>query len=175
MVLSKQQKFELVKWMSQILKDSKSVTFVQLQGLSVNDATELRSKLREGKVGCKVVKNTLLTRAAKEANFDFGLDEAKGKTIALAFSSEDEIQPSKIVYNFSRNNKAVKLIGGVVNAEYIDESKILELAKLPGREELYVKVVGSLSAPISGMVNVLAGNLRGLVSILSQYKDQKAK
>jgi large subunit ribosomal protein L10 len=114
-----------------------------------------------------------LAKAAKNANLSLKLEEMHGKTIALAYSSIDEVEPAKIVYNFSKSNNAVSLVGGIVNCEYFEKNKAVALAQLPSRDELYAKVVGSLSAPLSGMVNVLSGNLRGLVSVLKQYSEKK--
>lgn len=175
MVLKKKEKEDLVKWTSEIIKNSKGIAVVQIQGLNVNDATSLRSDLRKSSIGCKVIKNTLFARAMKNAKLDVSNDKIKGKTIALAYSDLDEVEPAKIVYNFSKKNENIKLLAGIVNEGYYNEEQVTQLAQLPSRDELYAKVVGSLSAPLSGMVNVLSGNLRGLVSVLKQYKEQKTK
>lgn len=174
MVLNKLQKKDLLNWIIKTLKDNKSTMFVQLTGINVNDVTELRSKLRECNVGCKVIKNTLLEKAIDEMKMS--IDGAIiGKTVGLVYSQTDEVEPSKIVYEFGKTHEMVKLLGGVVNANYMDQNAVIALAKLPGREELYARVVGSLASPLSGMVNVLAGNLRGLVSVLKQYQEKKVQ
>ncbi len=173
MVLKKKQKEDLVKWMNRIIKDSKGIAVVQIQGLTVNDATSLRSDLRKSSIGCKVVKNTLFLRAMENAQLEIPKESVQEKTIALAYSDLDEVEPAKIVYNFSKKNENVKLLAGIVNENFYNEDQVVQLAQLPSRDELYAKVVGSLSAPLSGMVNVLSGNLRGLVSVLKQYNEKK--
>jgi len=174
MVLSKKEKQELAKKISTEMLESKGIAFLSMKGLTVNDATSLRNKLREQNIGCKVVKNTLLVKAAQEAKIELSEEMFSGNTVAMAYSKEDEVMPNKVAYEFSKTNEAVKLIGAITEQKFMDKAGALALAQLPGRDELYAKVVGSISAPLSGLVNVLSGNMRGLVSVLKQYSEKKA-
>ena len=81
--------------------------------------------------------------------------------------------PAKILEQFSKTNGAVKIIGGVIERKFITAAEVIALAKLPSKQELLAKLVGTINAPISGFVNVLAGNLRGFVQVLNAIKDQK--
>jgi len=93
--------------------------------------------------------------------------------IATVFGYEDEVAPAKILDEFKKSHESVELMGGVLEDRFIDAEKVKALAKLPSKPELYAKIVGSLNAPISGFVNVLAGNLRGLVTVLKAIGDKK--
>ena len=97
------------------------------------------------------------------------------KQTALAFGYEDEVEPNRIVYQFKKENDKLEILGAIVDHEFVDAESVKSLALMPSREELYAKVVGSIAAPISGFINVLTGNLRGLVSVLKQYQEQETK
>src|SRR3989344_1144033 len=98
----------------------------------------------------------------------------KSKAIVTIFSYEDEVTPAKTVQNFAKDHEAMLAVGGIVEGQYFDRTKILALSKLPTKLELLAKVVGSISSPISGLVNVFAGNLRNLVYILNAVKQKNS-
>lgn len=169
MVLSREQKEEQVQQLTERLKQDKAVFLVNFQGLKVNEIGELRRKLREEKSGYKVVKNTLLKIALKNAKRKVA-ENLLDQPLALVFSSVDEITPAKTIYNFQKEHEALKIIGGLLEGEFAHEETIKNLAMLPGREELYARIIRSMAAPISGFVSVLRGNLFGIVSVLRQYQ-----
>lgn len=103
---------------------------------------------------------------------DVKLEKQSGP-LAVAFGYEDEVAPAKLCWQFAKKNKALEITGGILEKDILTKEEIENLAKLPGKDELIAKVVGSIGAPISGFVNVLAGNLRGLVGVLGAIKDQK--
>jgi large subunit ribosomal protein L10 len=150
---------------------SKKAVFVDYQGLSVKEIENLRNALEGKGVKFVVVKNTLAKIAMKNAGIEVD-DEILKKPVAVAFA-DDEVAPSKEIKNFTKLHQKLEILGGVIEKQFVPVLIIDALALLPSREELYAKVLGSIAAPISGMVNVLAGNIRGLVSILSQYSESK--
>jgi len=150
---------------------SKKAVFVDYQGLSVKEIENLRNSLEEKGVKFVVVKNTLAKIALKNAGIEVA-DELLKKPVAVAFA-DDEVTPSKEIKNFAKLHEKLEILGGVIEKAYVPALTIEALALLPSREELYAKVVGSIAAPISGMVNVLAGNIRGLINVLSQYQESK--
>jgi large subunit ribosomal protein L10 len=81
--------------------------------------------------------------------------------------------PAKLLNQFRAQHEAMKFIGGLLENKYIDAVKVLELANVPGKQELLAKLVGSINSPVSGFVNVLAGNLRGLVQVLKAMSEKK--
>ena len=126
---------------------------------------------------CYVVKNTMVRIAANEIGLE-GLDPVLNGTTAIAVSAEDAVAPAKVVYDFIKENKlektevlTIKL--GVVEGKVISVDEVKALASLPSREVLIAKVLGSMQAPISGMVNVLQGTIRNMVYVLDAIRAQK--
>jgi len=173
-MLTKQQKLELVKGLSEKIKASKSAVFVDYKGLKVKDATDLKKSLRKAGVDYVVVRKTLLDIALKNAGIEGASIKALDGQIALSLSNTDEISGAKIIDTFSKTNENVKMLGGVLGKQVMNAEEVKALAKIPSKEELLAKLVYTLNAPVSGFVNVLAGNLRGLVQVLNAVKEQKA-
>ncbi len=172
MAISRKKKESLVEEITTKIKESKSIIFADFAGLSVEEASELRAKLRANDASLKVVKHNLFAIAAKEAGADINIDELAGHPIAFAFSS-DEVMGAKTINEFAKSNEKLEMIGGALEGKNISMEELNALANMPSREELYAKVVGSLASPLRGMVGVLQGNLRGLVSVISQYAESR--
>lgn len=169
MILSKEQKAQQIEEIADHLKSDKAVLLVNYQGLKVGVLEDLRQKLRENNESFRIVKNTLFGLALKKVGKKVE-QTILDQPIGLVFSADDEVTPSKITYEIAKDNENLKILGGFIGGVFVTPDVINNLAKLPGREELYTKLVGSLSAPISGMVNVLRANLFGLVSVLRQHE-----
>lgn len=173
MAKSRQQKEVSVKDLTEKFQRMKSVVFSTFAGLSVKDSTQLRQTLRDQGIDYVVAKKSLMKRALADAKLDATIIDQVAGGSALAFGFEDEVMPAKLLATFAKDHEVVKLVGGVVNGEYLDESRIGALAKLPSREELVAKTVWTIKAPLTGFVNVLAGNLRGLITVLQAIKDKQ--
>ncbi|MBU0671180.1 50S ribosomal protein L10 [Patescibacteria group bacterium] len=172
MAKTRKQKEEVVETLVQDLKESKGIVFSTYMGLSVLDFEDLRSKLREEGAKINVTKKTLLKIALKNAGYENANTDEYDSGVAVAVA-DDEVLAAKILADFSKAHENVKFFGGILEGEYIDASKVSELSKIPSKDELYAKIVGSINAPISGFVNVMAGNLRNLVGVLNAIKDTK--
>jgi large subunit ribosomal protein L10 len=166
------EKASKVAELKDLLTSSKGVVLVNYCGLTVAEDTELRAKMREAGVKYMVAKNTFIRIAAKEAGIE-GLDSVLEHNTALAFSAEDPVAPAKILNDFSKDHKALKLKAGVLDGKVIAVDEVKALAELPSREELLAKLVGSMQAPISGLVNVLQGNIRNFVYTLEAVRQKK--
>ncbi len=169
MALTKEKKQEIVKDLKGSLEKQKSMVFVSVEGLKAQDLLELRNNLKDNDCRLVVSKKTLMNLAFKENGLGLRVDDLEGQ-VALVFGFEDEVMPAKTTYEFSKKNDNLKILGGFLEDKFREVNEIITLAKIPPREELLAKVVGSMSAPISGFANVLSGNLRGLVQVLSQIK-----
>ena len=169
---TRQQKKEVLKQLVDCIKGCKSLVVTDYTGLNVADSEELRGKCRAEDVEFLAVKKTLLRKALDEAGYDAGNLDLEG-SIAVAFSHDDEVAPAKILHEFSKEHEQLQLRGGVLEGNIVGLEKVQAFAVLPSKPELYAKVVGSLNAPVSGFVNVLAGNVRGLVNVLNAIKDTK--
>ncbi len=118
-----------------------------------------------------MAKRNLLYIALKDKGIELTPEEIDG-AVAVAYG-QDEVTPAKIISEFKKDHDQVEFYGGILENAYIDQAQVAQMATLPTKQELLAKVVGSLNAPVSGFVNVLAGNMRGLVNVLSAIKDQK--
>ena len=171
MAKTREQKEKIVEELADKLSKAKSIIFTDYRGLKMNEMEELRDSSFEKGIDYKVAKINLLKLAKKIAKVDIDTEQFKEKPLAIVFGYEDEITPAKVIYDFSRAHEKLEILGGLLDGRPMDNEEIKTFALLPGREELYAKLVGSIASPISGIVNVLSSNLRGLVSIISQYKE----
>ncbi|MCX6786070.1 MAG: 50S ribosomal protein L10 [Candidatus Komeilibacteria bacterium] len=161
-----------VKKIEESFTTASSVVFSSYDRLTVAKSQILRRALRAAGVTFLAVKKTLLEKVLKEKKLAIDVKELKG-SIALAFGTSDEVAPAKILANFAKTNEALQIQGGLLENKFITSAKVLELAALPAKLEMLAQTVRTIQAPISGFVNVLAGNLRGLVNALNAIKDSK--
>lgn len=167
------QKREVVEGISDKMKAAKAMVFADYRGLTVDQDTQLRNALRKAGVDYKVVKNTL-TRFAANENGLGGLDTYLNGPTAMASSDSDPVAPAKILSEFAKKYDKLEIKVGVVEGKIIDSNGVKALAELPPREVLIARVLCGFNAPISGFVNVLNGNMRGLVVALNAIAEQKA-
>ena len=124
-----------------------SVVVVDYRGLTVDEVTRLRKQLRDANVEMKVIKNSLLSRAAEKAGLE-GLGEVFTGPTAVAFSNEDVVAPAKIINDFAKDAKALEIKGGIIEGKVSSLEEITALAKLPNREGLLSMLLSVLQAPI---------------------------
>lgn len=168
---TKQQKEQLVKEIVERLGKTKGAVFADYTGLSVAKLTELRRKLLAQDGELKVAKKTLIDISFKQGGItDVDTKNMKGQ-VAVAFGYQDEVGAAKILNDFAKKNEQLKILGGVLENKFIDALSVLSLAKLPSKQQLLGQLVGTIAAPLSGLLNVLQGNMRGLVRVLSQIKN----
>ena len=169
---TKAQKAEQLKEIKSLLDGAKAVVLVDFHGLNVAQDTDLRRKMRAAGVNYSVHKNTLIGIAAKELGIE-GLDQFLSQNTALAISKEDAVAPAKVAVEFSKKNEALKIKTGLLDNKLMSKEEIQALAALPSKEVLLAKMLGSLNAPISGLVNVLQGTIRNAVYVLEAVRKQK--
>lgn len=155
------QKEEEVKKLAEKLKEAKVILLTDYRGINVADVTKLRTDLRNVHTEYKVIKNNIVKRALNE-NGENGLDELLEGPTAVIFGAEDYLEPSKVVYNFTKNNEFYKIKGGIIDGKVMTAEEIITLAKLPSRQELMAKLAGAL-----------LGNITKLAVALDQVKAQK--
>lgn len=167
------QKKKVVEEISERIKKSKAIVFADYRGLTVEQDTELRSALRKAGVDYRVVKNTLTRFAIKENGLD-DIDPYLVGPTSMASSETDPVVPAKVLSEYAKKFDKLEIKAGIVEGKVIDLKGIKELAELPPREVLVARALGGLKSPISGLVNVLNGNIRGLVIALNAIAEQKA-
>ena len=166
MAITRAKKEEIVEGLKDKLSKAKTVVFARYKGLTVADLTSLRNQLKEAGGEGWVVKNAL-TKIALKNKVRVPEKILKGQT-ALFFSYEDELSAPKIVYDFAKGKEELKIKGGIFEEKFIEANQVEKLAKIPGREELLAKIVGSLNAPISEFVGALRGNILNLLYLTRQ-------
>lgn len=164
---SKQQKQTILQKIGENLKLSNSLLFVDYKGLKVKELLLLRKQLKELGAKLQVAKKTLLKKALQEKGIDMDLKGMEGQ-IAAIFAFEDAFSPAKSVAAFAKTAEALKILGGYIENQVRGADTMKEIASLPSKEELLGKLVGSIASPMSGFLNVITGNIKGLVYILAQ-------
>jgi large subunit ribosomal protein L10 len=144
----------VVNAISEEIKDAQAVVLVDHRGLTVAQDTELRKQLREAGVTYKVYKNTMMKRAFEGTEFE-GLQEYLEGPSAMAVSKDDATAPARILCKFAKDAAALELKGGVVEGNVYDISGLTELSKIPSREELLSKFLGSIQSPITNFARVI--------------------
>lgn len=171
-MLTKKQKEDLAKDFVEKIKESKTTVVVDYKGMTVGEISELRNLLREQGIKMQVLKKSIAQVAFTNQKLDLDVRKMEGQ-LAFVYGGDDEVSAAKIVHKFAKDNEKLKMLAGVLENKVMAQEEMVSLAKLPGKDELLAKMVGSLKAPVSGFVNVLGGNLRGLVYILQAIKEKK--
>ncbi|MFA5247782.1 MAG: 50S ribosomal protein L10 [Patescibacteria group bacterium] len=169
------QKKIILDELSQKIKDAKSIIFTKFEKLPVKENEELRRRIKAEGGEYVVTKKTLLDLTLKSNSLAVDMDSLDGK-VAAVFGYQDEIAPAKVIDTFRKGLEEEKIffLGGILDGKFIPAEMVESLAKLPSKQELLARLVGSLNSPVSGFVNVLAGNLRGLVCCLKAISEKKA-
>lgn len=154
------------------LKVVAAAILTDFRGLNVGEIARLRGKLREAGVEYKVVKNTLLERAAQSLGIS-GLEPYLQGPTAVAFSREDPIAPAKILVEYIRQMKKLELKGGLVEGRVMTADQIRALADLPSKNQLLSMVLGNLKSPMAGVARVLVALQRNLVYALDQIRQKQ--
>ncbi len=176
MALTKEKKQKVVKDLEEKIEKQKSMVFADFSGVKVKDLSELRKEMRNKDCEFKAAKKTLLKVAFDNKKIE--VPQGLEGEIAVGFGYKDPFAPFKILNDFSKRNEVLKILGAMVmspsgSMDFFESEKVITIAELPTKDELIAKMIWSLKSPLSGFVNVLQGNLRGLVLVLSQINPVK--
>lgn len=172
MAKTRQEKEASFQVLSEGLKSAKSVVFANFQGLKVKESEELRKLCRAENVRYVASKKTILKKALENAGHTIDSKSFDGG-VSVVLGLSDEVAPAQLMAKFAKTHEAVRVFGGLLEGQFIDAAKVIALSKLPTKHQLLGQLVGTLNAPVSGFVRVLAGNLRGLVTVLNAVKEKK--
>lgn len=167
-----EEKQKVVQELAARINESNLVVLVDYRGLKVAEMTELRSKLREAGADLRVVKNTM-TRLALQNTGDSSLEAFFEGPNAVSFSSSNEVEVVKTIFDFARVHKNLSVKAGMLDHNVLDADQLKTLSTLPPREVLLAQVVGGIQAPLYGLAYVLKANLSGLVRALDGVRQQK--
>lgn len=160
------------------LNRASGVVLVEYAGMNVLDVTDLRNQLRGANVEYKVLKNTLVNRAASELEIS-GLEPFLNGTTAVAFGYEDPTTPAKVLTDYMKKAEAarkpehLKVKCGLVGKSVLNAREVEQLSTIPSKEVLVAKMLGSMNTPIASFVGILNGPARALVTALNAVQKQK--
>lgn len=170
--MNRTEKQETVRFLTEKVKNAKAFVLADYLGLTVSQMTDLRRRLHSQKSSIRVIKNRLFKRALKDLSIE-GLDTYLKGTLAMAYSDDDPVNPAKVLVGFAKDNDKLKLKVGFMENKVLTIQMLNALATLPSREILLAKMLGSLNAPATNIVGVLAAVPRQLVTVLNAIKEKK--
>jgi large subunit ribosomal protein L10 len=170
--VKRQEKAELIEQVQAELARRPNVFVAEYRGMTVEQITDLRVKLRKADGGMKVLKNTFLRRAVDGTDKASLAAVSKGPN-AVILANADFVELAKVLATTDREIEAFKLKGGVVSGKGVTPAEIRQIAELPPRAVLLARAVGSLASPLRGFLNVCQGNIRNLVYALEAVRKAK--
>ncbi len=166
------EKIEKVEELTAAMAGAKAIYLADFTGIDVAKVTGLRNQLRDAEIGYHVVKNRLAKRAAEAAGLA-GLGEHFVGPTAIAFSNDDPIAPAKILQDFADKDESFSIKSGFMDGKILSADEVKALSKLPSREELLSKLLGSVQSPLYGFAGVLTGLLRNLVGVVAAIEEKQ--
>lgn len=170
---TKTKKQIIIQELINALKKQNSMVFVGYKGIKVKEFSSLREQLKDIGAKLQVIKKTLFQKALQEIGINLNIREI-GNEIAAVFAFKDALSPLKLLFQFAKTNENLKILGGYFEKQIQSVDILKELALIPSKEELFGRITLVLSAPLSGFVNVLEGNVKGLLYILTSVSKSKS-
>lgn len=172
--MPKPQKIEAVEKLKDRLSRAKSVVVADYRGMTVAEMTDLRSRLRKENVDFKIVKNRLAKIALRESGIDMMNEHLKGMK-AIALGMNDPVSPAKVLAPYAKDNAKLKLVVGLMDKRLLDVNALVELSRLPSREVLLSRMLGSLTSPVQKFAFALNQTAAKVVYALDAVARKKAE
>lgn len=171
--MPKRENVEAVENIKKVFMENEGIIFTDHSGLKAQDAVVIRDKLIGADSYLRIIKNTLGLIAAREVFSDIDLEEILIGPTSMVIVEKDIISAAKIVKEFSKELKALKIKAGILDSKFIDADSMEKMADLPSREVLLIQIVTAMQAPISGLINALSGITKNLVMVLDMVRSKK--
>ncbi len=170
-MLTRQDKEKIVERLTEEIKASPACVFADFKGVGANDMVSLKRELRESGSTFQVVRKTLLSIALKNNDIDLDPSSLEGQ-IAISIS-QDEMTSARILDKIEKDNKNLKLVGGELEGELLDEDGVKQLAKMPSLDELRGMVVTILQSPAQNLVSALTSSQKSFVGAMQSLAEKK--
>jgi large subunit ribosomal protein L10 len=176
MAISREAKEKAVAQLSAELGRIKLAVMTDYRGLTVSEVEELRANLRAAGISYRVTKNTLLRLAAAQNEAMKGISpDAFSGPMALAMGFDDEVAPARVIFQYAKSHDALEIVGAITaDGQLLTADDVKALATLPTRDQLLAQVVGTIAAPLTGFVGVMAGNVRSIINVLNALSEARA-
>ncbi len=169
-----EEKQQVAEELATRLRDADTIFLTDFTGLDVKEITEFRTKVRDGGLEYRVVKNTLARRAIEGLELD-ALDEHLVGPTALLLGGSDPVAPARIIRDFAREHGSRPVVKiALIERQVVTPGSVEAMADLPSRDELLGSIAGGLTAPIAGIVGVLAGLIRDVTYMIEEVAKVQA-
>lgn len=171
--MNRNEKKQAIADLKEKFKKASITLLADYKGLKVNEMNELRKELQKGSAKLQVVKNTLAKLALKDTELQ-SLTEHFRETVAVVTGQGDPVNAAKAFVKFAKDRETPKIKIGIFSGDLMNAAQVEALSKLPTREEMIAKLMGSMQAPAQNLVNVLAAIPRQWVTVLAAMRDKKS-
>ena len=167
------EKSELLNKYKDILEKKSGYLLVNSDKVNTSAVTKLKIKLKDANANYTVVQNSIFKIALQETNQPLEAQEINGPTAVIYFD-EDPTAPAKLVKEMQKETELLDAKFGVYEGELLSEERVMQLAEIPSKEVLLSRLVGTMNAPLTGFMNAITGNVRGLTMVLKGISEKNA-